>query len=79
MNNHGPAKNMKQRIVFSITMSLILTTLMTAWVTFINLGLGSHYLASWFNAFVLSWPAAAVASFAIAPLVQRITARLAPQ
>lgn len=69
---------MKQRIVFALTMSLILTTLMTAWVTLINLGLGTHFLSAWANAFMFSWPAAATISFAIAPVVQRITQYLAP-
>ena len=67
---------MKQRIVFALTMSFILTTLMTAWVTMINLGFTPDYFASWGKAFILSWPAAAVFSFIIAPIVQKITLKL---
>lgn len=67
---------MKQRIVFAITMSFILTILMTGWVTMINLGFSEHYLTSWAKAFSLSWPAACIFSFIIAPVVQRITLRV---
>ena len=67
---------MKQRIVFALTMSFILTTLMTAWVTMINLGFSASYFTSWGKAFLLSWPAAAIFSFIIAPVVTKITHRL---
>lgn len=70
---------LKQRIVFSLTMSLILTTVMTGWVTLLNLGLGNHFISAWSHAFVLSWPAAATISFFVAPLVTRITFKMTPQ
>jgi hypothetical protein len=67
---------MKQRIIFAITMSFILTILMTAWVTFLNLGLSDQFVNHWSNAFVFSWPAAAVFAFVIGPIVQKVTIKL---
>ncbi|WP_417790459.1 DUF2798 domain-containing protein [Terasakiella pusilla] len=61
---------MKQRLVFSLVMSLILSFLMTLWVTWINLGFIPDFVSQWLRAFGMAWPAAAVISFFTAPLVQ---------
>jgi len=67
---------MKQRLVFSVLMSFVLSFLMTLWVTWINLGLVDGFAGYWFQAFLLAWPTAALISFATAPSVQRLTQKI---
>ncbi len=69
---------MKQRILFTVIMSFFLSSLMTLWVTYINLGSTPNFLQLWGHAFLLAWPAAAVISFFTAPLAQVITKKVLP-
>ncbi|NRA85766.1 MAG: DUF2798 domain-containing protein [Gammaproteobacteria bacterium] len=64
---------MKHKILFTLIMSFILSSLMTLWVTYLNLGLSDNFLGHWRNAFLLAWPAAGIISFLFAPLAQKIT------
>ncbi|MGB3666385.1 MAG: DUF2798 domain-containing protein [Bermanella sp.] len=64
---------MMQRIVFAVFMSLLLSSLMTAWVTWINLGWSDGFYGHWLTAFLSSWPAAAIISFCCAPEVHRFS------
>lgn len=68
--------NLKYRIVFSMTMALILSSLMTGWVTFLNLGMTPLYLYSWGKAFISAWPAAATIAFVFAPIIHKLCAPL---
>ncbi|QEL56925.1 DUF2798 domain-containing protein [Chromobacterium paludis] len=67
---------MHQRLLFSLLMSAAMSFLMTAWVTWLNLGLTSDFLARWFHAFASAWPAAFIAVLLLAPPVQKLTLRL---
>ncbi|WP_428033636.1 DUF2798 domain-containing protein [Amphritea sp.] len=67
---------MKHRILFSIIMSFFLSSLMTLWITYINLGMSNTFVYSWLHAFILAWPAAGTISFFAAPVSQKITARI---
>jgi hypothetical protein len=64
------------RLLFSSLMSLLMATLMTAWVTWLNIGLVPDFLARWGYAFRNAWPAAFLVVLFAAPLVQRLTTRL---
>ena len=64
---------MKLRLLNAILMSLVLSGLMSGWVTFINLGLTADYLEKWGDAFRLAWPAAAVIAFLFAPRILKIS------
>ncbi len=66
---------MKQRIAFTLMMSFVLSSLMSCWVTFINLGYSDQFLHNWGRAFVLAWPAAAVIAFVFGPRIQRWSMR----
>ncbi|TCK08277.1 DUF2798 domain-containing protein [Marinobacterium mangrovicola] len=68
--------HLKARLLQSGIMSFILCTLMTCWVTFINLGLTDAFIGRWMNAFLLAWPIAYAIAFAAGPFVARLTARL---
>ncbi|GAA3575976.1 MULTISPECIES: DUF2798 domain-containing protein [Marinobacter] len=63
----------KYRFFFSLLMSLVLSGLMTAWVTWINLGLVEGFVVKWATAFVTAWPAAALISFAFGPRIHQLT------
>ncbi|NOU52304.1 DUF2798 domain-containing protein [Pseudoalteromonas sp. JBTF-M23] len=67
---------LKHRITFTLLLSFFLSVLMTLWVTYINLGITSHFLLNWGKAFILAWPAAAVVSFFSAPIAQKLTNKL---
>lgn len=68
---------MKFRVYFAAMMSFVLAFLMTAWVTWINLGFVSDYLSRWMDAFVLAWPVAGTIAFLFGPFVQKLAHRLA--
>lgn len=66
----------KYRFFFSLFMSLVLSFLMTAWVTWINLGFVDGFVWKWGTAFITAWPAAAVISFAFGPRIHLLTHRI---
>ncbi|MCH1918064.1 DUF2798 domain-containing protein [Shewanella sp. A3A] len=68
---------MKHRALFALVMSLVLTFFMSAWVTYINVGLIDNFIDSWMSAWLLAWPAAGVISFLFGPKIQRLTSTVA--
>ncbi|MAC47171.1 DUF2798 domain-containing protein [Oceanospirillum beijerinckii] len=70
---------MKHRILFATLMSLILSCLMTAWVTWLNLGFTTDFIQHWLKAWISAWPAAGIISFTFAPMVQKVCLRLTSQ
>lgn len=64
---------MMHRITYAVCMSLVLSSLMTAWVTWINLGWSDEFYRQWGHAFMLGWPAAAIISLLSAPEIHRFT------
>lgn len=46
---------------------------MSGWVTYINLGITSVFVAKWAVAFINAWPAAFTASFILNKPVTRLT------
>ncbi|MCS4291982.1 hypothetical protein M2375_000177 [Comamonas sp. BIGb0152] len=67
---------LKQRLLSSILMSMLLSGLMTAWVTWLNLGFVGDFLSRWLHAYLLSWPAAFTIVVLLAPGVQRLSWRM---
>lgn len=67
---------MRQRIIFTILLSFILSGLMTLWVTWLNLGWHDAFVHSWLHAFRSAWPAAALIAFFTAPSMQRLSIRI---
>ncbi|WP_295894949.1 DUF2798 domain-containing protein [uncultured Vibrio sp.] len=67
---------MSRKIVFGILMSFVLSSLMTLWVTWLNIGFVTDFLSYWGKAFILAWPAATLISIAFSPYVQAFTALL---
>jgi hypothetical protein len=68
---------MKHRIIFAILISFVLTLFMSAWVTFINVGLIEHFVDYWLSAWLLAWPAAGAISFIAGPRVHQLAHQIA--
>jgi predicted PurR-regulated permease PerM len=66
----------KARFIFPVLMAGVMAFLMTALVTWLNLGLPPDFVAHWLRAFVIAWPCAAVAAFVAIPLARRATAAI---
>ncbi|SIS60800.1 DUF2798 domain-containing protein [Neptunomonas antarctica] len=68
---------MKQRIIFALLMSFLLSILMTCWVTWINLGWTPGFYTQWLHAFTLAWPVAGLIAFFVGPEIYKLSAKLA--
>ncbi|HBF06943.1 MAG: hypothetical protein CMD81_15925 [Gammaproteobacteria bacterium] len=68
---------MKHRFIFALLMSFVLTFFMSAWVTYINIGLIEGFREYWINAWLLAWPAAGLISFIAAPRIHRVSLSIA--
>ncbi|MDC8756758.1 DUF2798 domain-containing protein [Janthinobacterium fluminis] len=67
---------LRLRFIFAFLMSLTMTTLMSLWVTWINIGLPPDFLAKWRHAFMAAWPVAFLAVVLFGPRVQSISQKL---
>jgi hypothetical protein len=65
----GPA-----RFIFPVLMAGVMAFLMTALVTYLNLGFPADFLGRWMHAFMIAWPCAAGAAFIAIPIARRGTA-----
>ncbi|MFN3671170.1 MAG: DUF2798 domain-containing protein [Bosea sp. (in: a-proteobacteria)] len=63
----------KARFIFPVLMAGVMAFLMTALVTYLNLGFPADFLARWMKAFAIAWPCAALAAFIAIPLARRAT------
>ena len=63
----------KARFIFPVMMSAVMAFLMTALVTFINLGLPPDFIRRWLGAFAIAWPFAAISAFVASPIARRAT------
>ncbi|MCW8108862.1 DUF2798 domain-containing protein [Alteromonas ponticola] len=57
-------------------MSLVLSTLMSGWVTFINIGWVDGLGEAWMKAFILAWPAAFLISLFMGKPVGMVAVKL---
>ena len=67
---------LRLRCTFAFLMSLVMTLLMSAWVTWLNIGPQADFLARWRHAFFAAWPVAFCAVMLFAPIVQGISRNL---
>ncbi|MDP3342064.1 DUF2798 domain-containing protein [Frigidibacter sp.] len=63
----------KARFIFPILMAGIMAFLMTALVTWLNLGLPPDFIRHWLAAFAIAWPCAAATAFVAIPVARRAT------
>jgi hypothetical protein len=63
----------KARFIQPVVMSGFMAFMMTAVITYINIGLVTDFVTRWLHAFAVAWPLAALAAFVALPISQRIT------
>lgn len=62
-----------QRLIFTGLFSMCLSCLMSAWVTFINLGFSADFFFQWGIAYLNAWPAAFIASLLLNYPITKLT------
>jgi len=68
---------MKHRIIFAVLMSFTLSLIMSAWITYVNIGMHPDFVRFWMNAWALAWPAAGIISFIAGPLLHSLAYKIA--
>ena len=66
----------KARFIFPALLSGVMAFLMTAVITYLNLGMPVDFVAKWLRAFVIAWPLAYCAALIATPIARRGTARI---
>nr|WP_290697050.1 DUF2798 domain-containing protein [Halomonas sp. UBA3074] len=68
---------MKHRIIFAVLMSFTLSLIMSAWITFLNIGTQPGFISIWMHAWLLAWPAAGLIAFISGPFIHKLAHRIA--
>ena len=63
----------KARFIQPVIMSGFMAFMMTAVITYMNIGGVPDFVIRWLHAFAVAWPLAALAAFIALPISQRIT------
>ena len=66
----------KAKYIFPVIITAIIVFVVSAVVTFTNIGLRIDFVPRWLKAFVTGWPVAAVTAFVATPHVRRLTAAI---
>ena len=66
----------KAKIIFPIVITAIIVFIVSAVVTFVNIGLQQAFVSSWLRAFVIGWPVAAMVAYFAIPFARAVTGRL---
>jgi hypothetical protein len=73
----GDAMEGKARFIFPLIITAIIVFVVSAVVTFTNIGLRIDFMPRWLKAFITGWPVAAVTAFIAIPYARRLTASIA--
>ena len=65
------------KFIFPVLITGIIVFVVSAVVTFTNIGLRIDFVPRWFKAFATGWPVAAVTAFIAIPHARRMTAAIA--
>ena len=71
------SSSLRFRLTFAGLMSLLMSTLMSAWITWINLGFGPEFVDRWLHGLAAAWPVAFTVVVVAPPFVQNLARRLA--
>ncbi len=64
------------RFVFPFLMALFMSFLMSGFITFINLGISANFPFIWMKNWIFSLSISFPAAFFVAPIVQKVTAKI---
>ena len=66
----------KAKFIFPIVITAIIVFIVSAVVTFFNIGMRADFVTRWLSAFVVGWPVAAVTAFFALPFARGATLRI---
>jgi uncharacterized protein DUF2798 len=66
----------KAKIVFPIVITAMIVFVVSAVVTFFNIGLRADFVVRWLTAFIIGWPVAAATAYLVIPLARALTQRI---
>lgn len=66
------SRRLQPQHIQPIIMAGIMACLMTAFITWLNLGFSDRFLFLWGRAFVIAWPLASAAAFVATPIAPKI-------
>jgi hypothetical protein len=66
----------KAKVVFPIVITAIIVFIVSAVVTFFNIGWRADFVPRWLSAFIIGWPVAAATAYLALPLARAITQRI---
>jgi len=66
----------KARLVFPVVITAIIVFIVSAVVTFFNIGLRADFVPRWLSAFLVGWPVAAVTALIAFPFASALTQRI---
>jgi uncharacterized protein DUF2798 len=66
----------KARFIFPILITAAVVFVVSAAVTYVNIGFRADFIRRWLTAFCIGWPVASVTAFVVFPFARRVTAIL---
>ena len=63
----------KARLVFPVVITGIIVFVVSAVVTFFNIGFRADFVPRWLSGFAVGWPAASVTAFFAIPFARNVT------
>ncbi len=66
----------KAKFIFPILATAVIVFVVSAVVTFANIGFRADFVTRWLRAFIIGWPVACVLGFFALPLVRTLTMRI---
>ena len=66
----------KAKVIFPVIITGIIVFVVSAVVTFTNIGFRADFVPRWLKAFAVGWPVAAVTAYVAIPYVRRMTAAI---
>jgi len=66
----------KAKFIFPVVITAIIVFIVSAVVTFFNIGLRPDFLPRWLSAFLVGWPVAAATAFVALPFARAVTLRI---
>lgn len=66
----------KARIVFPIVITAMIVFVVSAVVTFFNIGLRPDFVTRWLSGFMVGWPVAAITAYVAIPVARAVTQRI---
>jgi hypothetical protein len=66
----------KSKFIFPIVITAIIVFIVSAVVTFFNIGLRADFVQRWLSAFLVGWPVAAATAFFALPFARAVTMRI---